>query len=248
MYESDQKVVVLNADQKVSAVKAASDILHAVAFIKEMVSKETLTEEMRDTMCGLLDHYIVEFCEPLGFYSKASERIEAQHAEIRELNGKIHELERQLGKAAPIDTVPNLLRNLRDGVSDWWVEQGFGWIRKFTYGPYGSVQAEFSFSFDHVFTGSKTPVSDKKAKESTIELLEKQGFIFVVDERDHRLLDCDMNRKLLMDLLTVRFPSIQIQYWENRSVRKTNNFALWGINAVIMEIRDLEGGVGNNND
>jgi hypothetical protein len=99
-----------------------------------------------------------------------------------------------------------------------------------------------------VFTGSKTPVSDKKAKESTIELLEKRGFIFVVDERDHRLLDCDMNRKLLMDLLTVRFPSIQIQYWENRSVRKTNNFALWGINAAIMEIRDLEGGVGNDND
>ncbi len=235
-----EKLVQINEDQKVVAIKAVTDIIHAVAYIKEMLENNNLSEEMRDNMCGLLDHYVAGICEPLEYNSKARERLEAQHAEIRQLNGKIHELERQLGEAAPIDTVPKLLHNLHDMIVDWWEELGFGWISDLNFGHYGTVHCKFGFSFDHVFTGTKTPVSDKEAKKNNIERLKEQGFIFVIDERDHRLMDCDKNRELLSSLLIERFPSISIQYWENWSVHKSGKFVLRGIHATIREIRDLE--------
>jgi len=235
----DQSIVVLNDDQKAIAMKATKELIHGASFIHEMVKGGKLTIEMRNTMCGLLDHYTKEICEPLGYSSEAAQRIEENHAEIRKLNGKIHKLEHQLGEAAPIDTVPNLLRNLFDDVSDWWKNKGMGWIHELNYGPYGNVNLHFSFAFDHIFTGSKTPVSDKKSNDDNIASLKEQGFIFVVDERDHRLLDCDKNRELLMRLLTTRFPSIQIEFWKNRSVYQSDKFALWGIEATIRNIHDL---------
>ena len=232
-------IVVLTPDQKVVAMKAAKELVHGAGYVYEMVENDALTVEMRDGMCNLLDHYIKELCEPVGYASQAAARIEEKHADIRRLNGRIHELERQLGEAAPIDTVPNLLRNLKDVVDEWWKGQGFGWIFELQYSPYGSVNLKFSFSFDHVFSMSNTPVSDKKTKTDKRNNLEKQGYIFLVDESEHRLMDCDTNRILSQCLLTKRFPSITIRYWENRHVHKSDKFALWGIHAVIQDIKDL---------
>jgi hypothetical protein len=232
-------VVALDPDQKVVVMKAAKDLMHGASYIYEMVENDNLTIEMRDSMCNLMDHYTKAICDPLGYASQAAARIEEKHAEIRSLNGKIHELERQLGEAAPIDTVPKLLTNLRDGVDAWWDEQGFGYVFEFEYGPYGTVSLKFSFSFDHTFSMSRTPVSDKKFKADKRNDLEKQGYVFVVDEHEHRLMDCDTNRILFMHLLTQRFPSITIRYWENRHVHKSELFALWGIKVVIRNIKDL---------
>jgi hypothetical protein len=236
-----KKLVQINEDQKVVTIKAASDIIHAGAYIKEMVENNTLSEEMRDNLCGLLDHYVAGICEPLGYNSKAKERLEAQHAEIRQLNNKIHELERQLGNAAPIDTVPKLLQNLDDSMRKWWDEIGFGWIREFFFWPHGTVDCNFGFSFNRGITWSKTPASDKEANKNNIERLKKQGFIFVIHERNHLLMDCDNNRELLINLLTERFPSIRIRFWENQSVFEGNKFVLSGIHTTIQEIHDLEG-------
>lgn len=237
--ETNLDRVPLTPDQKVVAMKAAKDLLHGASYVYELLDNDSLNVEMRDNMCGLLDHYVQDLCEPLGYASAAAQRIEEKHAEIRKLNTRIHELERQLGEAAPIDTVPKLLTNLRDGVSDWWKEQGFGWIHDFTYGPYGTAHIKFSFSFDHIFSMSSTPVTDKASKEDSRNDLEKQGYVFVVDEREHRLMDCDTNRILLMYLLTKQFPSITVRYWENRHVHKSDLFALWSIVAVVREIKDL---------
>lgn len=232
--------VSLTPDQKVVTLKGAKDLVHGASYIYEMVENDTLTVEMRDNMCSLLDHYLKELCEPIGYASQAAARIEEKHADIRKLNGRIHELERKLGEAAPIDTVPNLLRNLHDSIGKWWKNEGFGWIHEYEYGPYGTVHLKFSFSFDRIFSMSNTPVSDKKTKEDERNDLEKQGYIFVIDESEHRLMDCDTNRILLQHLLTKRFPSITIRYWENRHVHKSDLFALWGIKAVIQDIKDLE--------
>jgi len=231
--------VTLTPDEKVVAMKAAKDLIHGSSYIYEMVENDTLTVEMRDNMCSLIDHYTKEICVQLGYDSEAAQRIEERHAEIRKLNGKIHELERQLGEAAPIDTLPKLLQNLKDAVDEWWEKAGMGYIFDFQYSPYGSVNLKFSFSFDHNFSMSSTPVSDKKTKVAQRNDLEKQGYIFVVDEREHRLMDCDSNRILLQNLLTERFPSITIRYWENRHVHKSSGFSLWGIKAVIQNIKDL---------
>lgn|GEM_PF-1668084 len=231
--------VALTPDQKAVAIKVAKNLVHGASYIYEMVETDTLTVEMRDNMCSLLDHYTKEICEPLGYASAAAQRIEEKHSEIRKLNGKIHELERQLGEAAPIDTVPKLLQNLKDVVDEWWKKAGMGYIFDFQYNPYGSVNLKFSFSFDHILSMSSTPVSDKKTKVDKRNDIEKQGYIFVVDEREYRLMDCDTNRILLQNLLTERFPSITIYYWENRHVHKCSEFALWGIKAVIRDIKDL---------
>ena len=239
--EKDLSEVVLNPDQKAIALKAAKDLIHGASYIHEMVEAGELCVEMRNNMCYLLDHYTKEICEPLGYASAAAQRIEEKHADIRKLNGRIRELEQQLGEAAPIDTVPKLLHNLKETIDDWWKAQGFGWIRDLNFGPYGTVHLKFSFLFDHIFSMSKTPVSDKESEQDKRKDLEMLGYIFIVEERDYRLVDCDANRTLLMDLLTKRFPSIDIFYWENRRVRKRDQFSLWGINAVIQDIKDLEG-------
>lgn len=239
--KEDLSKVVLNPDQKAIALKAAKDLMHGASYVHEMVENDELCVEMRNNMCYLLDHYTKEICEPLGYASEAAQRIEEKHADIRMLNGYIRELERQLGEAAPIDTVPRLLHNLKETIDNWWEEQGFGWIRDLNFGPYGTVHLKFSFSFDHIFSMSKTPVTDKESKQDKRKGLEILGYIFIVDERDYRLVDCDTNRILLMNLLTKRFPSIDIYYWENRHIRKSNKFSLWGINAVIQDIKDLEG-------
>jgi hypothetical protein len=237
--EPDPSIVALTPDQKAVAMKAAKELIHGASYVYEMIENDALSVEMRDCMCNLLDHYTKEICEPLGYASEAAARIEEKSAKIRELNGRIRELGRQLGEAAPIDTVPNLLRNLRDNVDDWWKKADMGHIFEFQYGPYGTVDLKFGFSFDRTFSMSSTPVSDKKSKTDKRNDLEKQGYIFVIDESEHRLTDCEKNRNLLQNLLTERFPSITIRYWENRHVHKSSAFALWGIHAVIQDIKDL---------
>ena len=239
--EKDQSRVTLNPDQKVVAMKAANDLIHGASYVRGMVEDDVLSVEMRDNLCSLMDHYLKELCEPVGYASQAAARIEEKHADIRRLNGRIHELERQLGEAVPVDTVPHMLRSLKDVVDEWWEKAGMGHVFEFQYSPYGSVNLKFSFSFDHIFSMSNTPVSDKKSKADKRNDLEKQGYLFVTDESEHRLMDCDTNRILLQSLLTKRFPSITIRYWENRHVHKSDKFALWGIHAVIQYMRDLGG-------
>ena len=235
----DRSPVVLTADQKIIALKGAKDLIHAASYIHEMVEADALPTDMRNNMCGLLDHYLKELTVPLGYASEAAQRLEERHAEVRSLNGHIRELERQLGEAAPIDLVPNFLSNLRDNISNWWQEAGFGWIHDFSFTPFGSAIGKFSFNFDRIFSGSDTPSADKQAKKDNVIALQKQGYILVLDDRETRLLDCDVNRALLHALLKERFPSIQIRYWENRHVHKSDQFSLWGIQFVIQNIRDL---------
>ncbi len=239
--ELDPTILTLSDDQKIVALKGIKDMHHGLSYVHEMIESDTLSIGMRDNMCSLLDHYLKELAEPIGYASQAAARIEEQHAKVRKLNGRIHELERQLGEAMPIDMIPNTLRNLRDGIASWWGNQMSGsHIFDFDYGPYGTVDIKFSFSFDRISSWSKSPTTDKTKKVQAREDLENQGYIFVQDESEHRLLDCDKNRELLFALLKETFPSITIRYWENRSVhRKDHLFTLWGIHATIREISDL---------
>ena len=90
---------------------------------------------------------------------------------------------------------------------------------------------------------SKTPVSDKEKQYNHVQHLRDKGFEFADKAKDRiyrkHLIDNEKNRKLLIDMLQSRFPSLEIHSFDNRLCRDTGDFLIWHIDAAIYNLSDI---------
>ncbi|MGR5963179.1 hypothetical protein ACT7DN_30565 [Bacillus paranthracis] len=67
--ENQEKLVVLNADQKAVALKGLKDLFFATQQMHEWLSKDTLTEEMKGTLISLSESYISDVAKATDYES-----------------------------------------------------------------------------------------------------------------------------------------------------------------------------------
>jgi hypothetical protein len=237
----DENIIKLNIDSKEVCLKALKDMNGQIGFFYDLIKKDQLTEEMRDNLSSLFEYSMSDLSKQTGYDSNSAKKVEEKHAEIRNLNLKIRELEEKLGSDDITDKVSAQIKHLTDLVEKWWDIDGFKYIREIFVRPYGTLEITFGFSFnDFSSSYSDKPITVKEKHKSWIEEVQERGFRLINSNRDVNLIDDDHNRKLLAELIKNRFPSAKILQWENYAVYKTDKFQLRSVNVLIKELREVK--------
>ncbi|PFT46233.1 hypothetical protein [Bacillus cereus] len=240
----EEKKFELNEEQKSVLLKALKDIHFANAQLREWVRKDSLSVEMSKTLPALIESYFSEASEVLDYESYLLEEKEKRYVEIKKANQTIHELQIKLGSEKPIDGLKEQLKFLSEIVRDWWNIEGFNHVNEIKYYPYGEMRVEFCFMLEHYRIYSKTPLADKRSRAEHIQYLRDQGFEFADFEKGRseklNLIDNHQNRTLLLEMLTERFPSIEVHSFSNHSSYSNKEvFIIRHIDASICNLADI---------
>ncbi|ALS22132.1 hypothetical protein [Paenibacillus naphthalenovorans] len=239
---NDETRVTFTQDEKEILLKSIKDISFVAASLYEWIKKDALTEGMRKTIPSLIESHFTDIAERLNYSSTLIEDEKKRYDDIRNANIKIRELEQRLADHTDIDGIPKVLENLYWKVYGWWRDYGFNHVSDFQFTSYGSILCNFSFMLSSRTSTlfSKSPASDRQRLADYIELLKSKGYEMIKEDGyDWKVLDTENNRKLLIDLLKNRFPSIHIHKFESNSLRNTNHFYIWRIEALIKNIKDV---------
>lgn len=238
--ENQEKVVILNADQKAVALKGLKDLFFAAQQMHEWLSKDTLTEEMKGTLISLSESYISDVAKATDYESNLAKEKEKRYAEIRNANTRIHDLERQIADMKPIDGLKEQLAGLTRKIDEWWDELGFNYISEMSFSKWGGLDIKFGFQLGRLsMLLSSTPVSDKEEDADKIQQLRDKGFIFTEEDREAHLADNDTNKKLLVQLLEERFPSIRITGMETWNGRRNKEAHIRYVTAYLGELNEI---------
>lgn len=233
--------VVLNDDEKEVVMKSVKDAHFALQQLFSWLGKDSLTDEMSETLVSVVDYKVADIGKILGVDTNSKEKVEEKHAEIRTANLKIQELEKKLGANAPIEGLKEQLKELSDLFNKWWKKDGFSYVKNIQFTEYGRFEAELGVSF-HSFSSSfsKTPASDRLTRAEWIQSLKDKGYQLYEKEKgsDIELLDCPENRKLIEDEIEERFPSGEVYNWDSRRILDAPG-RLYQILSIKIDIQDV---------
>lgn len=215
--------VELNEDKKALAIKNAQNILFLMSHTKELIEKDTLSEEALKTHMSLLESYTVEAHRLFNYESDSVANHDKRHKEIRECNTKIYNLEKELANKAFEKTNLKDLRDyttkLEDLLKAFWTLKGFNYVREVSFSRV--LMLEFSISFARYHSSfSDTPVTDeKKRKLWKDEIIEEWDIIKRGDSEDWRLKLSDRNieklKKLFKDYLGASIREIETRGYQD---------------------------------
>lgn len=240
---NQEKIIVLNADQKATFLKTTKDMFFAVKQLHEWVQDDSLTEDMAGILPNLIEGHFCDIAKQLDFQSVLTKEKEERHKQIREANRRIHDLERQLGEMKALDGLPHQLKHLANTVSDWWDKYGFHHVSDEYFTEYGFYKARFCFMLDYISTCSETPVTDEENKRNRLQKLSEEGYDIVYGRngRSPKLLDNDNNRTRIVELIKGRFPSAVVYKIDNHFDRSGGYFTIRDMEVYIYELSDIVG-------
>ncbi|GEM_PF-3127069 len=169
-------------------------------------SGEFMTRQVARGVMNTTETRLVKLGQLLGVDTEAAQRIEERAANLRYANGRIRELEAQLGQVMPAEGLQLRLRALNEKLDDWWDCEGLGYIRELSFGGYGAA-AEFGLRF----TGCKPYVTDAEDKTPAerrdlwLADLQRRGFV-LNDDDGKGVTDCPASREAVRALFEQRFP------------------------------------------
>lgn len=234
--------MAFDADSKEVLLKALKDLHFANAQLHEWVKKDNLSEDMAKTLPSLIESHFCNIAKHLDYASHLTAEKEKRYEEIRNANLKIQELQAELASNKPIDGLKEQLSGLSDSISNWWRKDGFKYVRNHEYTSNGYCKVEFGFMLDR-FTSmfTDTPVADRKKSGDHIQDLKDQGFEFASSHnREYELIDNQKNRELLINMLTERFPSINIISFKNwSSSTDDGTFIIREVETIIYDLHDI---------
>lgn len=240
--------LAFNEDQKAVVEREIKSAYSAMATLLEWVKTDSLDEEMKETLPNLVESYMKNVKETIGFTGEESEREKEMTESIGQYYQKqIKDLEQALEKQQPISSISANVKLAFDKIDKWWGIEGFNYIREKRITDGGVARFELGFMLDS-FTSrySNTPVSDKEVLKTKVQYLKDKGFQFTPKKRGYGLdlIDNDNNRKLLEQLIKKAFPSANIWSFENH-LRRTNKekddyFIIRSVEVTIFDLSDIE--------
>ncbi|TCZ76157.1 hypothetical protein E0485_15070 [Paenibacillus albiflavus] len=238
---TQEKLIVLNDDEKAKFLKSTKDLFFAVKQIHEWVESDSLTEEMAGILPSLIEGHFCDISKQLNYESALTKEKEERHLQIRNANQRIRELEKQLGEAKPLDGLPEQLKHLASTVSNWWNKHGFHHVSDEEFTEYGHYKARFCFMLDHISMFSETPVTDKISKKDRLKQLAAEGYEIVYNKygRSPELLDNDNNRSRVIKLIQSRFPSAVVFKTRNHFDRSEGYFTIRDMEVYIYDLKDI---------
>lgn len=238
--------LAFNDDQKAVVERDIRKAYGAMNTLLDWVQKDSLSEDMKESLPKLIDNYMGAIKEAIGFTGGKSKREKEMTESIGQFyQNKIHDLERALESQQSIASIAANTEIAFKKIEKWWDVEGFHYIRDKSVINGGVVRLELGFMLDS-FTSilSDTPVSDKKAKKTKLQYMKEKGFIFAPNRREGgaELLDNDRNRSLLESLIKDAFPSAKIWSHQNRLWRNNEEeaFILRYVEITIRDLNDIE--------
>ncbi|WP_028592426.1 hypothetical protein [Paenibacillus massiliensis] len=238
--ENEAKVV-LNPDQKAVVLKTTKDLFFAAKQLHDWISEDNLTQEMAGILPNLIEGHFTDISKQLNYESVLTKEKEERHQRLRDANGRIRELESQLGESKPINGLKEQLQFLASTVSNWWNQYGFHHVSDEIFTEYGHYKAHFCFMLDHLYTFSDTPETDKRDRKQRIQELTEEGWDIVYEEggRSPKLVENDNNRSRLVRLIKSRFPSAKIVRTRNWCTDNENVFIYRDIEVYIYDLHEI---------
>ncbi|WP_144536504.1 hypothetical protein [Bacillus thuringiensis] len=230
--EKQKELVALNEDDKAIALKGLEDLYFSAKQMHEWLSKDKLTEEAKGLFISLSESYISDVAKATNYESDLAKERERRSADLRNANLRIRELKQQMANMKPIDGLKEQLHSLTNTIKDWWRELGFNYISEMTFTDYGGLNVKFAFSLNRRSRRKKEAV-DK------IQQLRDKGFVLMKEGNELQLADNDTNKKLLINLLEERFPSIQIERIEASFERDNQLSYIESVKAYIGELHEI---------
>lgn len=234
-----EKLVALNDDDKKVALKRLSEIYNTTGELYNELKSNELTEEMKNCLFDLIEGYTSEASKVLKYDSQATTKILARHADIRQANQRIRELEKMLAENTQVNGLKELLYAMHDALYTWWNKQGFNLVTDDEFGSYG-YKGRFCLDTSHISFDSTRQGTEEKEHKSRLEQMIEEGYEFAQeDRRNYVLLDTPKNRELITKLVKSKFPSLDISKWENWCLRKTEGFQLRSFECCISDLNEL---------
>ncbi|WP_242298937.1 hypothetical protein [Bacillus cereus group sp. BfR-BA-01382] len=230
--EEQKELVAINEDDKAIALKGLEDLYFSAKQMHEWLSKDKLTEEAKGLFISLSESYITDVAKATNYESDLAKERERRSADLRNANLRIRELKQQMAEMKPVDGLKEQLHSLTNTIKDWWRELGFNYISEMTFTDYGGLNVKFAFSLNRRSRRKKEAV-DK------IQQLRDKGFVLMKEGNELQLADNDTNKKLLINLLEERFPSIQIERIEASFERDNQESYIESVKAYIGELHEI---------
>jgi hypothetical protein len=233
--------ITLTEDARAVALRKIRDLQQAVGTIASIIKEGAIDANLATNCVKVSEFYLTDLCKALGIETEGAVERQQRNVDLRAANTRIARLEEQLGGEQSPDMTQAAVKNLYDRLNKWWNLDGFGHISDgVAFGPYGATVNFSCLLFgDFRLIDSDTPVSDKSRKEQWHESLRERGFILTEEDRDVSILDCDHNRKVLVELFQARLPSARILRFENTHKRQSTEFTLRGVQVFITNIAEI---------
>jgi hypothetical protein len=233
-----EALVSLNKDDQSIALGELQELYSAVVEVYNRLKNNQLTEKMRDCLLPIIEHHIAEASEILGFDSNSAKNIKERHADLRQANLRIHELEQLLAQKTSIVGLKELFHSIEMALYDWWKGFGFNLVTDHEFGFFG-YKGRFCLDTRTISFAARQPVTDEIANRLG-EMID-EGFEFEQEDRDeYVLLDTQNNRDKVDKILKSKFKSARIVEWHNHLIHEKNNFRLRDFIAYIGNLSELK--------
>lgn len=233
---ADKEPLPFTKDQQADIRATAKKIQQHLQMIPFFFDNEGLSREMASSVLNVAESDLAALGKLMGVATESAERIEQRHGDIRRANLRVHELERLLGQAQPIEAIQPVLRTLCEQLNGWWDLEGFGHISEIAFGEYN-----LKVSFCCQFIGCKPHLvapegaTHKERKALWLASLQARGFVLLDDDGDKGVKDCPESRDAMRALFAQRLGNAWISQFVSRESR-ANGSKLVSVEVVIRDL------------
>lgn len=241
------EIITLTPDSRAVALRKIVEIQQALATLGAVIkagdgadAAQGLGAELSTNVLKVAEFTLADLGKTIGIETDSAREREQRYADLRRANGRVRELEGQLGNSQGADVTQASIKALVERIDGWWDLEGFGHITGVAFEKYG-CKVNFSCSLfgDFPLLNSLTPISDKDRKEMWHASLRERGFILAEDGRDLVVEDCDASRKALCALIVGRLPSARVLKIDNCQRSSAGCFVLRGVEVYINKLADI---------
>ena len=235
--------MMLTNNQKELITKSLSKGRFASASLQKKIEAGNLDEESKNTFCSLMESYLIDVMKEMDYQSHLVDEHDSRYAEIRKVNQRATELERQLASKNPLSGFKEQFSLIQDTIHEWWRKEGFVYVKEVNVIYYGVLSVKFGFQLNmRSSMFSKDPEGDRADNLRHRKSLEDRGFEFAKNAKDEmfrkELLATDKNKALVTELIRQRFPSFKCNEFNTFEVDGMT--LLHMVNGNINEITDVQ--------
>lgn len=195
----------LNKDEQIAIIRCCNEIISTIGMMPAM-------ENIKDTCCSVTESYFSEICDVFSFDSETRTSVKARHAEERNKNMKIREMEKSFADCIDADKVKEILYPLKEKLSLEVLRKTGFVINELSIGRYGNINISFLYS-----TCPLLYLEDTEAiAKSICENFEHNGGD--ADAETLYLLDTYQNKEKLEEVLYEIIPTIRLMEFNSSKV------------------------------
>ena len=195
----------LNKDEQIAIVRCCNEIVSTVGVLPAM-------ENIKDTCCSVIESHFAQICDVFNFDCETRNSVKNRHADERNKNIKIREMEKSFADCIDADKIKEILYPLKEKLSLEVLRKTGFVIDEFSIGKYGNIDISFLYS-----TCPLLYLEDTDAIAKTIcETFDHNGGD--ADAETLYLLDTYENKDKLENILYEIIPTIRLMEFNSSKV------------------------------